>query len=296
MLRCLPGPIRAIVSLLFGIVNTLFWFGCILQVAFLKLIIPLPAWRTFCSGILNQLAGNWIAVNNWGLAVTKRIHWDVRGIEGLDPKAWYLVVSNHQAWSDILILQKVFHRRTPFLKFFIKKELFWVPLLGLAWWALDFPFMKRYSRGQLEKKPQLRGKDLETASKACEKFKILPVSVMNFVEGTRFTTERHRQQDSPYRNLLKPKAGGVANILSCMGDRLSCILNVTIVYPQGTKSFWQFLCQQAGPIKVRVETVPVSQELVGDYLEDQEYRRRIQQWLNRLWEEKDRQIDGLLET
>lgn len=296
MLKHLPGPLRAILSLLFGVLNTLFWFGWIVLVAVPKLLIPFRAWRTFCSGILNRLAGHWIALNNWGLAVTKSIQWDVSGLEGLDPKAWYLVISNHQAWSDIVILQKIFHGRTPFLKFFIKKELIWVPLLGLAWWALDFPFMKRYSREAIEKKPRLRGKDLATTMKACEKFKTLPVAVMNFVEGTRFTTARHQQQQSPYRHLLRPKAGGVASILQAMGDQLTAIVNVTIVYPQGAKSFWHFLCQKAVEIKVRIETVPVSRELVGDYFGDTEYRQRIQQWLNQLWQEKDRQIDHLLET
>jgi 1-acyl-sn-glycerol-3-phosphate acyltransferase len=286
--------LRALVSIFLGTVNTLFWTGLLLVVAILKLIIPVRAWRTFCSRIINGIAANWTAVNNWGLDLTKKIHWDVRGTEGLNPKSWYLVLANHQSWTDILVLQRVFHHKAPLLKFFLKKELRWVPVLGLAWWALDFPFMKRYSRVRLEKKPHLRGKDLQRALHACDKFKILPVAVMNFVEGTRFTRARHREQESPYRNLLKPKAGGIANVLSCMGDQLSGILNVTIVYPQGPVSFWQFLCRKAGRIRVRIETLPVSRELLGDYLQDQEYRQRIQSWLNQLWEEKDRQIERLL--
>jgi len=296
----MPTPIadfpRAVFSLLLGVLNTVFWTSWIFLVAIFKLLIPIRAWRIFCSRLLNGIAANWIAVNNWGMDRTKQIHWDVRGLEGLDPRSWYLVLANHQSWTDILVLQKVLHRRTPLLKFFLKRQLRWVPLLGLAWWALDFPFMKRYSRAQLEKHPRLRGRDLERASHACDQFKVLPVAVMNFVEGTRFTPARHREQQSPYRNLLRPRAGGVANVLNCMGDQLSGILNVTIVYPRGPGSFWQFLCRKAEEIKVRVETLPVSRELLGDYLQDQDYRQRIQEWLNRLWEEKDLQIERLLES
>lgn len=296
----MPTPMadfpRAVFSLLLGALNTVFWTSWIFLVAIFKLLIPIRAWRTLCSRLLNGIAANWIAVNNWGMDRTKRIHWDVRGLEGLDPRSWYLVLANHQSWIDILVLQKVLHRRTPLLKFFLKRQLRWVPLLGLAWWALDFPFMKRYSRAQLEKHPQLRGRDLERAAHACDQFKVLPVAVMNFVEGTRFTPARHREQQSPYRNLLRPRAGGVANVLNCMGDQLSGILNVTIVYPRGPGSFWQFLCRKAEAIKVRVETLPVGRDLLGDYLQDQAYRQRIQEWLNRLWEEKDLQIERLLES
>ena len=121
-------------------------------------------------------------------------------MDGLARHEWYLMTSNHQSWADILVLQKVTNRRVPSLKFFLKQELIWVPLLGLAWWALDFPFMKRYSRAQLEKRPELKGKDMETTRKACEKYAHYPVSVMNFFEGTRFTEEKHRQQNSPYRH------------------------------------------------------------------------------------------------
>src|SRR3546814_9530339 len=114
-----------------------------------------------------------------------------------------------------------FNRRIPLLKFFLKQELIKVPLLGLAWWALDFPFRKRFTRAEIEANPSLKGKDLETTRKACEKFKEMPTSVMNFFEGTRFTQAKHDQQQSPYEFLLKPKAGGTAFALSAMDGKLA---------------------------------------------------------------------------
>ena len=56
--------------------------------------------------------------------------WDVEGVETLDRSEWYLVLANHQSWVDIAVLQRIFHRKIPFLKFFIKKELLWLPILG----------------------------------------------------------------------------------------------------------------------------------------------------------------------
>ena len=153
-----------------------------------------------------------------------------------------MVISNHQSWIDIITLQTVFNRKIPFLKFFIKKELIWVPIMGPAWWALDFPFMKRYSPEFLAKKPHLKGKDIEITRIACSKFKTMPVSVMNFVEGTRFSENKHYRQRSPYNNLLKPKAGGTGFVLTIMGEQLNSILNITIKYTGEDKKFWSLLC------------------------------------------------------
>jgi 1-acyl-sn-glycerol-3-phosphate acyltransferase len=262
--------------------------------AFLKLLMPF--WKKHYNRLLNWIAEKWIFINIVNQKLINNIRWDVTGLENLKPDGWYLVMANHQSWTDILVLQRIFHKRIPFLKFFLKKELIWVPFLGLAWWALDFPFMKRYSKAFLDKYPHLKGKDIEITKKACEKFKTIPVSVMNFVEGTRFTAEKHKRQKSPYANLLNPKAGGVAFVLSAMGEQLHKIVNVTIVYPGGAKSFWGFLCGKIGEIKVMVETLPVNREIIGDYVNKEEFRENFQKWINSLWEKKDIQIEAMLKS
>ena len=168
----------------------------------------------------------------------------------------------------------------------------WFPIMGQAWWALDFPFMKRYSKQFLEKHPHLRGKDVEITRKACEKFKKIPVSVMNFVEGTRFTPQKHERQQSPYKNLLKPKAGGISYVLMTMGEQLNKIMDVTIIYPDGPTGFWSFLCGKVRTIKVMVNTIPVPEELMGDPLADADLKAGIQNWLNSLWLEKDKSLSA----
>lgn len=294
MVKSFIHGIRGVCSILLYAINTLVCCMPIFLVAIVKLLLPFKPIQTGCRRILTAIANAWIAVNNLNQRLFSGIHWDVRGIDNLNPNGWYMVVANHQSWVDILVLQTVFYRKIPFLKFFLKRELFWYPFLGQAWWALDFPFMKRYSRSFLKKNPHLIGKDLEITRRACDKFRHLPVSVMNFVEGTRFTREKHARQKSPYTHLLRTRAGGMAFVLAAMGDKLQHIVDVTIAYPQGAASFWDFACGRVKEIKVRVKTLPVNSEMMGDYLQDPQFKRDFQNWLNSLWQEKDRELARML--
>ncbi|MFC1578537.1 acyltransferase [Thermodesulfobacteriota bacterium] len=295
MVPGLRGAVRGSLSLILYILNTVFWCIPLYVLAAAKAAVPLKSWRRVCSRILNAIAENWIWVNNQNQRLLAgNTRWDVQGIETLERSQWYLVLANHQSWVDILVLQRIFHRKIPFLKFFIKKELLWFPFLGQAWWALDFPFVKRYSKSYLQKKPHLKGKDLEITRKACKKFKKMPVSIMNFVEGTRFTNDKQRRQQSPYPHLLKPKAGGIAFVLGSMGEQIHRVLDVTIVYPDGVTSFWALLCGKIREIKVQVRSLPVSPEILGDYANDGSFRVRLQRWLNNIWAEKNRYIEEIM--
>ncbi len=193
------------------------------------------------------------------------------------------------------MLFKAFDRRAPFFKFFIKQQLIWVPMLGLAWWGLDYPFMKRYSAATLQKHPELRGKDLETTRAACERYRNVPVTILNFLEGTRFTQGKHDQQGSPYRFLLKPKAGGMALSLSALGEKINSLLDVTIVYPEGARGFWDFLAGRVRRVIVEVRSLTIPHELyAGNYEEDAVFRKHFQDWIAQLWADKDRRIGQLL--
>ena len=283
--------LRGVISVLYLTINTLFWGSFLFPVTFLRIIVPLKSWRKICGRVAIFIAESWIYFNNVGLILSRNIQFQIDGLEKLDRESWYLVISNHQSWVDIPVLQKVFYKKIPFLKFFLKKELIWVPILGPAWWALDFPFMKRYSGEFLKKHPHLKGKDIEITKKACEKFRDNPVSIMNFTEGTRYTAEKHSRQRSPFKNLLKPKAGGIGFVLTAMGDQLSYVLDVTVSYPEGVPDFWQFLCGKVKVINVKIRKMPVTAELLGDYVQDKSYRVQFQRWLNGLWEEKDHYLE-----
>jgi 1-acyl-sn-glycerol-3-phosphate acyltransferase len=223
------------------------------------------------------------------------IKWELDMPDDLRMDEWYLVISNHQSWADILALQYAINNVVPYFRFFLKKELRWVPLLNIAWWALDYPYMTRYSKEFIEKNPHLKGKDIETTRKSCAKFKDIPVSIMNFVEGTRFKEEKHKKQNSPYKHLLKPNAGGIAFVLGAMGEQLTCILDVTIAYPEGRREIWDFMCGRVPEVKIKVVKVPITENILGDYFNDEEFKAGFQQWLNDFWAEKDRTMDKMLQ-
>ncbi len=294
MLHFLPGSLRGIISFVLIIVNTILIFIPLMTVAVFKLALPVNSIRKILSTVLIRIASIWVAVNAGIFRLMHKIHWDVTGAEKLSKDKWYLVISNHQSWVDIFVIQTILLGKVPYIKFFLKKELIWVPLMGVAWWALDFPFMKRYSKAFLEKNPNLKGKDVEATRKACEKFKFSPISIMNFVEGTRFTKHKHNKQESPYTHLLKPKAGGVAFVMGAMGEYLNNILDFTIAYPEGAPAFWDFLCGRVSEIRVDIQTIPVEKKLLGDYDNDPEFKSFFQNWVNAVWIDKDKMMECLL--
>ncbi|ALM89162.1 MULTISPECIES: acyltransferase [Alteromonas] len=300
MIRSLMHHLVGTISVIFYFLNTVLWATPIIILSFFKLI-PLAPWRRFISYILDACATAWITINNLNQRVSSRTKWDVTGLDQLTRNDWYLVIANHQSWVDILVLQRVFNRKIPFLKFFLKKELIYVPILGLAWWALDFPFMRRYSKSFLAKNPHLKGKDMETTRKACEKFQTKPVSIMNFVEGTRFTQEKHDRQNSPFSHLLKPKAGGVAFVLSAMGSQLHKLIDVTIDYPGGVPSFWDFVSGKVRDIRVSIKVTPIKDITENgyfndNYFDDPKVRSQFQRWLNSRWQDKNDQLESINAT
>jgi len=297
MLNFLPAPILGAVSALFFVANTAIFFSAMVPFIVLKVLIPNSWVRHHLTRAIMFFGTVWIDGNTIIQHLTRRIKWDVRGLEGFDLNDSYLVFSNHRSWSDIFVLQHIFNHRIQFLKFFLKKELIWVPVLGVAWWALDFPFMKRYTRQFIEKHPGKKGKDMETTRKYCAKFRKSPVTVLNFLEGTRFNYEKHQKQNSPFRHLLIPKAGGVAMVLSSMGECLSKIVDVTIVYPENTPPmpFWDFLKGNIPTIVVRIKTIDIPEEFLGkNYEEDISFKRQFQEWINQVWIEKDQIIEDVL--
>ena len=295
MLSFLPPVVKGLLACLLLAINTLFWCALLFIFALLKLLLPFAFVRQAINPVLNQIATAWISCNSAWMRLTQDTVWDVQGAAELPYQGWYLVNCNHQSWVDIFVLQHALNRRIPMLKFFLKQQLIYVPVIGLAWWALDFPFMRRHSKAALRKNPALRQQDRETTRRACQKFAQVPTSVMNFAEGTRFTPAKHQTQASPYRHLLKPKAGALALALNAMGDQFHAMLDATIVYPEGIPTFWQFLCGRTPRVMLRLRQLPIPAAFcTGDYEDDAEFRGQFHQWLADIWEEKDRQIDALL--
>lgn len=275
-------------------ISTIFWVIPLSIFAVLKLLIPLAGFRRVMTRWIMTIGEIWVGFN---AAVFRRVNstqWDVRGLDGLEPDKWYLVIANHQTWIDIVALQTVFNRRIPFLKFFLKQELIWFPFLGLAWWGMDMPFMKRYSKSYLARNPHKKGKDFEATRRACEKFRYTPTSVINFIEGTRFTEQKKENRRSPFEHLLPPRAGGLALALDTMGSLFNEILDVTIVYPGGPPKFWAMCYGEFDRVVIDVSRRPVEPWILeGDYVNDRDFRSRFHTWLTQIWHEKDQRIGAI---
>ncbi|MDP1603289.1 MAG: acyltransferase [Legionella sp.] len=286
------GQLQGVFAILVLVASTTFFFIPVLFIGLLKLF-PHFQWRVYCTRLIDNIIAFWCDTNNAYINRTQRIRWNVQGVDSLNPKAWHLLVANHQSWLDIVILQRLFNRKIPMLKFFIKDQLKWVPLLGFAWWAMGSPFMKRYSKDYLLKNPHKKGQDLEATRKALEIFKHTPSTIMNFVEGTRFTSAKKELQQSPYLHLLKPKSGGISFVISAMSEHIQNFLDVTIIYPDN-HSLWDFLCHRIKAITVHVREIPIPGKFRNNQLiENEEIKLEFRDWLNEQWAEKDALIKSL---
>ncbi len=255
----------------------------------LKLVAPDRRLRHRC-GLAMSAVGQLWGRGVWFIVRTLHApRWVLKGFENIDSERSYLLIGNHQSWADIMLLAAIVQDRIPFFRFFIKYELLWVPIIGVACWAMDCPFMKRPNREAIRRNPALAEEDLRTTRIACERLRGLPVTIVNYVEGTRYTAAKHAAQQSPYRHLLKPKSGGVALTLNAMADQFECLLDLTIVYPPGvTPDLWSFLCGDLDPVHFELLRRPIPPEVAsGDYRGDPDYRARVQHWLNRIWTDKD---------
>jgi 1-acyl-sn-glycerol-3-phosphate acyltransferase len=295
MLNDLPSKVIGVIASLLLTINVMFCVTILFIFSIPKIVVPWPPLVKVINRILLWIGEIWIANNSGWMRLTQRTEWDVRGAENLNYNGWYLVVSNHQSWVDILVMQHLLNRKIPLLKFFIKRELVKVPFMGFAWWALDFPFLYRHNSEYLKKHPEQAGNDFEATRRACEKFATMPTSVMNFIEGTRFTQEKHKKQKSEYRHLLRPKSGGLALALSVLGDKFNSLLDITIVYPDGVPGFGDFLCGRVKRIIVRMRTIDIPKLVLhGDYENDPAFRESMHKWVQKLWSEKDKKIETLL--
>jgi 1-acyl-sn-glycerol-3-phosphate acyltransferase len=262
----------------------------------LKVLVPIAGFRRACTDVLFAIVRQWGSFNRVICRLLYPVQWDVDIRGTLDPHATYLLLSNHQSWIDILLVVDQFSRRVPPLCFFLKRELLWMPIIGLACWAMDFPFMKRHTRAELEQHPELQNEDLEATRRFCERFRDQPVTVVNFTEGTRFSEAKRVARRSPYRHLLRPKAAGVSFTLNAMSDHLAGVIDVTIAYrPTRHAPLWSFLIGEQSDLAIHIDVLPLPRDLLGgDYQNDPAFRERFQAWLNTLWARKDARLERMI--
>ncbi len=284
----LPPFIAGPVTIILIIINTLFWSIPGYTMALVKFTLRSKKLQPVISSVLIRIVEGWLNGLMFIQDLTDNISWDIQGLDGLNRKERYFIICNHQSSTDVMVLLRVFHKRIPFIKFFLKRQLFWLPIFGTACWSLDFPYLMRYSKDYLRRHPEMKGKDLENIAAACERYKDQPLAILNFLEGTRFTTAKHKDRHSPYRYLLKPRAGGFATALYAMGGSIETMIDTTIIYPEKRLRFIDYVSGNISRIIVRIKIRDIPPNILhGDYRDDPDYRREFQTWVNDLWQEKD---------
>lgn len=241
-----------------------------------------------------QLTNSWLSVNNWLIDhVLPHLQWDIQVDPELDLSLHgrYLMICNHQSWVDTTVNQYFGVSRMPLTRFFTKWELIFIPFVGQAFKILGFPMMKRHTKAQIAKNPELKKRDMEEARKACRQLLSQPFTLLNYLEGTRFTPEKHQAQNSPYQNLLKPKAGGLALALNILGDEIDALVDMTIVYPDGAPEYQDFWLGDVSKIAINLRKIHIPDWVKnGNYEDDEDYRQRFQHWVDEIWTEKDQLI------
>ncbi len=289
------APLRGLVSIILVVVWLTILFSIFFPVSLLKVLIPIPAVQYFVTSILLGLTWLWIGFVNIMGRWTTGIEIDVQGLESINKRGHYFIFANHSAWTDIIMLFHLYHGRMPFPRWFMKRELIWLPMIGYVCWAVDMPFMHRLKPSAAKKRPELKGKDLENTRRACEKFRRRPVVVVNYLEGTRFTWDKHQRLKSSYRNLLPPKLGGAGFTLNAMGELLDGIIDMTVVFSPGCSgSGMDYAMGRIRKVIIRARVLPVPMDIVNcDLRENEAARIRFRDWVNEIWEHKDRQIDEI---
>ena len=285
--------IRSAITLFLLALNTAFWGTCIALLGIIKFAIQVTAprsrARTRVILMLASLAERWVGGNDRIFDRMLPTQWEIEGIgDDVRPDGHYLIISNHRSWVDIFALNRAFHGRAAFIRFFLKQQLFWAPIVGQACWALEFPFMRRYTPEYLEKHPEKRGTDLATTRKACQRYRNFPVAILNFLEGSRFSKSKHAEQKSPYRHLLRPRIGGISFVLAALGDQLDALYDVTLAYPPDHDvTVFQFAAGRVPKIIVHARRV----DFPGSADRDE-----VKAWIENIWNEKDELLTQFLDV
>lgn len=292
-MKVIKSNLVGLITFLLILIELIIGFGTLAIINIPRAVIPLKSFKLFLAKISNQIGG----LTVYGLKLIMLLmhgnNIQVINNEKYDMNKWYMAMSNHQSWADIFVLLTVANKKIPLLKFFMKKELWWIPFVFLANKTLNMPFVNRHSKKAIEKNPSLRTKDYENTLKSCKRFLRAPSTIFSYAEGTRFTSEKHKAQNSKYKNLLQPKIGGMATALSAMPE-IDTLINFSVVYKSKKRSAWSFLNGEMKDVKVFIKSYKIPENLKNrNYGSDHLYREEFKEWIEEIWDEKDRKIDEL---
>lgn len=251
--------------------NLVLWIVPLVLLTLARALAPAPGFRTACTRTIDHIYRLAVHVDSFLLQRTLGIDIRIHGDRPVDSRQTCIVVSNHRSWFDILLLQHTITGQGPILKFLIKRELVWVPVVGWICLALDFPRLERGRRAGG------RERDLNSVVAATVGLRDSPGALVSFAEGTRFTRRKHQERGSDFRHLLNPRAGGLTVMLEELPD--VPVIDVTIIYSTDDISFWRCLAGELKSVDLILNACHAND--IAD----------VREWLNERWRAKDELIE-----
>lgn len=265
-MRRLLHHLISFTSALWVILNLSIWLIPLLAFSIIKIVVRIQPVTYLCNQVLEFIYRAAVRVDTIWMKHVIGIQIHIKGQLPDHPAP--IIVSNHQTWFDIPVIQHTVTDHGPILKFLIKRQLVWVPIIGWICYALNFP---RLYRGQGE---NAREQDYAAIKAASGTLSAERGALLIFAEGTRFTPRKHDLQSSPYQHLLHPRPGGLKIALETAPPDTP-VVDLTVVYRNGEKNFWRGLHGACPNIDVTIRT----------YFASDITDARL--WLDNRWREKD---------
>jgi lysocardiolipin and lysophospholipid acyltransferase len=280
------GPLAA----LKGVALMVLGFATLLPINLLQLssLVALPFSRRAFRAVNRWCANTW-----WGLCVTAADRfYKVQVIftgDDVPMRENVLLVVNHQQMPDIPAIMKFARTKDRLgdLKFFVKKQLKWVPGMGWGMQFLDCLYIDRDWTADRE--------TIRTTFARLVDGKV-PVYLVSFVEGTRLTLKKLKAAREyagshglrlPIHTLV-PRTKGFEASVEGLRRHLDAVYDLTISYEVGVPTLWQYLKGLVRRIHVHVRRFPINN--LPDSAED------LRRWLLDRWREKDELLDQYYAT
>lgn len=89
----------------------------------IKLLLPIPfIWR-YISSFADFMMWCWCQGLSMLMRLNVGLKWEIDGLEDLSKENWYLVISNHKSWTDIVVLCVLLRNHIPMNKYFWSNSL-----------------------------------------------------------------------------------------------------------------------------------------------------------------------------
>lgn len=243
--------------------------------------------NNFYNAAIKRVYFAWTLVNEVMILYFLKIDIKLPDLTEINKDEWHLITSNHQGFFDILVIQIICRRKGLYNKFFMKESLIFMPFIGISCWGLDFVFIKRFAKKILKEQPEKIKKQHQYILEKCSYFRTYPCSVINFIEGTRYTKEKAAR--SSYNNLLSPQPMGLSLLITEFYKQAKKIIDISIIYPE-KHGFFDLIYGESVTINVFCNIHPIDSALAGDYRHDKNYRKIFSGWIKQLWQQKDQEI------